>query len=217
MNSENHKHGFKALANLILYYFQGLYPLDMVDGQLGILLKSKEYCKHYAGIDLMYFLDELISQDETANLDECTSSIAAREIGYSGGMRERSTFVKKAIIILKKLDKLIPSLDVIVANKLLHWVSTTTLQDLHENTTSNLINQMVGRIISTRTPGDDYFPIYIFAVAYICSRDANFIAKSEIDAKNKSILEVNLPHAYERLISLSRSSRKNFLEFDLGM
>ena len=217
MNLEECSQSFTSLEHLIVYFFQGLCRLDTVESKLNALSRNKEYCRDFAGVDLMIFLDELITQDETATFAECTSSIASREIGYSGGMKERSAFIKKASIIFKRLDKLIPGLDVIVANKLLGWTTYSTLNDLHRGNPSKLLDAIVNKIISTRNPGDDYYPIYLFAVAYINSKDGRFLAKSEIESKNKGILEVNLPHTYARLIEFSHPSKVNFLMNDLGV
>lgn len=207
----------EAMQNVICHYFQGIYPLDKVEGQLSIIQKNKEYCRDYAAIEFMDQLDNLISQDETGNEDECTNIIAEREIGYNGGMKEHSGFNRKGVMILKRLEKLIPAFNCIVANKLLGLEVGDYLKDLEGKKPSPLINTMINKIICHKWPGDDYSPIYVFTMAFICAKSDAFIENSEIEQNNKTVLERNLPKTFERVMQLSRCSRRNFIEADLSL
>jgi hypothetical protein len=207
----------EAMQNVIYLYFQGLYRLENVESQLKIIQKNKEYCRDYAAIDLMDQLDNLMRQDETGTQDECTNIAAEREIGYHGGMKEHSGFNRKGVMILKRLEKIIPSFNCIVANKLLGIEVGDFLKDYERKTPSPLINAVINKVICHKWPGDDYSPLYMFAMAFICAKSDCFIEHSEIDQNNKVVMERNLPKTYDRVMQLSRTSRRNFIEADLSL
>lgn len=217
MSIEAYIQANKAMQNVISHYFQGLYPLEKVESQLSIIQKNKEYCRDYAAIDFMDQLENLIRQDETGTQDECTNIIAQREIGYNGGMKEHSGFNKKGVAILKRLEKLIPSFNCVVASKLLNIEVADYLKDYEGKRPSLLINSLINKIICHKWPGDDYNPLYMFAMAFICAKADAFIENSEIGQENKIVLERNLPKTFCRVMQLSRASRRNFIEADLSL
>jgi len=132
-------------------------------------------------------------------------------------MREQSAYTKTACSIIKKIEKLIPGFQTVLAQTLLYWDSAQLSEDLLGTQPSRFLDNLIARYISIRMSGDDYFPMYLLSASFVISRDDALLAKSEFDDKYKRAFEFSLPKTYERVIQLSPSTRRNFIMVDMGI